>query len=123
MIDAFGWGIVIVPLIAQLALCRFLYLVLRQKVLADELKSLVACFLFCIVMAIIPWPVAGLTGGFGAYFYTNYPALRPTSWDIGLAWAIFFVFWFSYFVSIVCALFVCPNLWRTKQANKNEPAT
>lgn len=110
MIDAFGWGIVIVPLIAQLVLCRFLYLLLRRKVLADELKSLGACFLFCIVMAIIPWPVTGFTGGLGVYFYTQYPALRPVSWDVGLAWTMFLLLWFSYFVSVVCALIVCTKL-------------
>ena len=116
MIDAFGWGIMIAPLIAQFALCRFLYFQLRRKVLTDALKPLGACLLFCIVMTIMPWLVAGLTGGLGVYFYTHFPILRPPSWDVGLAWAVFLLLWFSYLISVVCALIVSTELLLTKRA-------
>ena len=119
MIVAFSWGIVIVPLVAQLALCRFFYTQLHQKMLADTLNLLGACSIFCVVMAIVPWLVAGLTLGLGVYFYTHNPILRPPSWDVGLVWVVFLLIGFSYLVSGFCSLIVCTRLFTAKRSVKH----
>jgi hypothetical protein len=111
MIDAFAWGLLIAPLAAQLVICRFLYLLLRQKLLASDLSVSSVNLIFCAVMVIIPWPVSGVGGGLGLYFYTHYASLRPASWDVGLIWTTLLLLGFSYFVSVVCAVIVCAKLW------------
>ena len=72
MIDAFSWSLLIAPLAAQLVICQFLYLLLRRKLLANILSLSTVNVIFCAVMVVIPWFVAGVGGGLGLYFYTHY---------------------------------------------------
>ena len=120
MRTAFEWGIWIVPLLAQIMLCRFLYVLLCKKALADELKKLLGAFaLLCIAMAIVPWLVAAFTGAVGAFFYNVMPSLRGPEWNVTLAWTTFLVFWISYFLSIFCAIVVGVSLIFKRRSKNN----
>jgi hypothetical protein len=119
MVVPFSWGIVIIPVVVQFALCRFFYTLLHRKMLANTLSRLGACLIFCVAMAIVPWLVAGLTFGLGVYFYTYYPVLRPPSWDVGLIWVVFFLIGFSYLISAICSLIVCTRLFTAKRSVEN----
>lgn len=111
MRTAFEWGIWIVPLLAQLMLCRFLYLLLCKKALGGELRKLLGAYaLLCVAMAIVPWLVASFTGAVGAFFYANVPSLQIENWKGALAWATFLVLWISYFLSIFSAIVVGVSL-------------
>jgi hypothetical protein len=123
MRDILGWGVVIAPLMMQLALCWVLYLALRRRVLAKSLTSIVACFQFCIVMALAPWAVAGIALGIGTFLFTLFPSISPSSWDVALVMTAFLLLWFSYFVSVVCALIVCPNLLSAGRADESASPT
>ena len=111
MIDAFAWSLLIAPLAAQLVICQFLYLLLRRKLLANILSLGTVNVIFCAVMVVIPWFVAGVGGGLGLYFYTHYASLRPASWNVVIFWTTLFLLGLSYVVSVVDAAIVCAMLW------------
>jgi len=111
MRNVFEWAIWLVPLLAQLMLCRFLYLLLCKKALGGELRKLLGAYaLLCVAMAIVPWLVASFTGAVGAFFYANVPSLQIENWRGALAWATFLVLWISYFLSIFSAIVVGVSL-------------
>lgn len=95
--------------VLYVALAVVLYRVCLYRVTTRKLNAALASVMYCVALGVAPWILTWVAFRVGWHFYSNYPNLRESSWDVALAFTTYAGMLLSYALGVIGAAFAC---WR-----------
>ena len=111
------------PIALVLGLMIVTYRIFSRRVAERSLTVGRAAALFWLIALVAPAILAWLSARLGFSLFRTFPSLREPSWDVSLAFGVYFGMFLGYAVTVLAAILACWHFVVVSKRGSDERAT